>query len=115
MCKWFFVIFIKSKFFNSIRNFSLSNRFGAFKRSVRTGIILNDEMDDFSTPDKENSYGFKPSPINFIRPGKRPMSSMSPSIILDRNGKVRLLIGAAGGSQITTSVALVYKKIIFSF
>lgn len=68
---------------------------------------MNDEMDDFGTPGKPNSYGVPPSPSNFIVPGKRPLSSMCPTIILDQNGDVRLLIGGAGGIKITTSVAYV--------
>lgn len=68
---------------------------------------MNDEMDDFGTPGKSNSYGVPPSPANYIKPGKRPLSSMCPVIILDENGDVRLLIGGAGGIKITSSVAYV--------
>lgn len=64
-------------------------------------------MDDFSSPNITNSYGLAPSPSNYIRPGKRPMSSMAPSIIFDENDNIRLLIGAAGGTKITSSIALV--------
>lgn len=64
-------------------------------------------MDDFGTPGKTNSYGFVAAPANFIAPGKRPLSSMCPSIILDKNQNVIFTGGAGGGSTITTSVAYV--------
>ncbi|XP_064618473.1 glutathione hydrolase 1 proenzyme-like [Lineus longissimus] len=79
--------------------------FGSKVVGNRTGIFFNNEMDDFSTPNTSNSFGFPASKMNFIKPGKRPMSSMSPSIILDGNGDVRLVIGASGGSKIISSVA----------
>lgn len=64
-------------------------------------------MDDFSRPGHSNEYGLPPSPANFIVPRKMPLSSMSPTIVLDEHGDVDLLIGAAGGSRITSSIALV--------
>lgn len=95
---------------NPTGNFNTSQfafSFGAFFRSESTGIILNNEMDDFSSPELTNSYGIPPSPANYIRPGKCPMSSMCPSIILDKNDNIILIIGAAGGSKIITAVSLV--------
>lgn len=82
-------------------------------RSEKTGIILNDEMDDFSIPGRTNVYGVSPSPANFIRPGKIPMSSMCPAILVDANGDVELAIGAAGGTKITTSVAYIILRQMF--
>ncbi|TMW52364.1 hypothetical protein DOY81_002531 [Sarcophaga bullata] len=93
---------------------TINNYFGAKVRSRRTGIILNNEMDDFSTPGVLNSYGVPASPANYIRPSKRPMSSMCPAIILDQDGNVKLLVGAAGGTKITTSVAItIIRYLIF--
>ena len=64
-------------------------------------------MGDFSTPHLVNSFGFVPSKENYIAPGKRPISTMSPTIIVDNEGNVRLILGASGGSKITTAVAQV--------
>ena len=64
-------------------------------------------MDDFSTPKLVNAFGYKPSIANYIKPTKRPMSSMSPIIVVDRNNTVRLVVGASGGSRIISSTAQV--------
>lgn len=80
-------------------------RFGSQRRGKRTGIIFNNQMDDFSTPGINNWYGLPPSPANEIRPGKRPLSSMCPAIILDENQNVVQVTGGTGGSQITSALA----------
>lgn len=80
--------------------------FGAQIMTPRSGIILNDEMADFSTPGVRNVFGFAPSPANFIRPGKRCMSSITPIIAEFPNGTVFFVTGAAGGSRIISSTTL---------
>lgn len=82
-------------------------RFGAKIISNQTGIILNDCMDGFGIPGVDNAYGIPASPANFIQPMKMPLSSMCPTILLDADDNVELLIGAAGGTRITSSVAYV--------
>ncbi|KAJ8062137.1 hypothetical protein OCU04_008696 [Sclerotinia nivalis] len=77
--------------------------FGSAVMVPETGVILNNEMDDFSIPGVPNSFGFVPSPMNYVRPGARPMSSISPIHISHPNGSHFLSIGAAGGSRIPTS------------
>ena len=68
------------------------------------GIILNDEMDDFSSPGQVNAFGFAASPVNYIRPGKRPQSSISSTLVEDgETGELIMATGSAGGSRIITA------------
>ncbi|XP_052797422.1 glutathione hydrolase 1 proenzyme-like isoform X2 [Mya arenaria] len=73
--------------------------FGSMFASNSTGIIWNNEMDDFTTRGSDK--------INRIEPLKRPRSSMAPCIVVDNEGKVKMVVGAAGGSKIATTVAQV--------
>lgn len=78
--------------------------FGSLVRDKVTGIILNNEMDDFCTPGIPNSFGVEPSAYNFIRPKKRPLSSSVPTIVVNELGKPDFVIASAGGSRILTAV-----------
>ncbi|CAM1510700.1 Fc.00g010350.m01.CDS01 [Cosmosporella sp. VM-42] len=77
--------------------------FGSQLIVPETGVIMNNEMNDFSIPGESNSFGYIPSPANFVCPGKRPLSSISPIIVETADGKLSLSVGAAGGSRITTT------------
>ncbi|KAL9980030.1 hypothetical protein ACROYT_G008566 [Oculina patagonica] len=84
---------------------TVNGYFGAKFLSNKLGFVYNNEMDDFSSPNVTNEFGLPPSPVNFIKPGKRPQSSAVPAMVLDKKGNVLMTIGAAGGTIITTSVA----------
>ncbi|GFQ94057.1 glutathione hydrolase 1 proenzyme, partial [Trichonephila clavata] len=79
--------------------------FGSMVLSPSTGIILNNDMDNFSSSNITNSFGIPSSGKNRIKPGRRPFSSMSPVIVTDSNGDVKLTLGGSGGLKITTCMA----------
>ncbi|EES02481.1 gamma-glutamyltranspeptidase 3 [Sorghum bicolor] len=81
--------------------------FGAKVLSPSTGIVLNNEMDDFSVPAKLTPDHLPPAPANFIAPGKRPLSSMTPLIIL-KNGQLAGVLGGSGGTNIIATVTQVF-------
>lgn len=79
--------------------------FGSQLMVPEYGIIMNNEMNDFSIPGVNNSFGFVPAPTNFIRPGKRPLSSITPVIVEHPDGSLYISTGAAGGSRIISATA----------
>ena len=92
--------------------YTINDGFGAKVVAADTGILLNDEMDDFTAkPGAPNTYGLIQGAANAIAPGKRPLSSMSPAIVLD-HGQLSLVLGAPGGSRIITTVAGVLSDMI---
>ncbi|OQV15426.1 Gamma-glutamyltranspeptidase 1 [Hypsibius exemplaris] len=93
---------------------TINTHFGSKRVSRKTGIILNNEMDDFTTsPNSPNYYGLPPSIANLIAPGKRPQSSCAPIIVVDHNGDVRVVMGASGGSRIISAVANALIRVLY--
>jgi gamma-glutamyltranspeptidase / glutathione hydrolase len=83
---------------------TLNDEFGAKVVAAGTGVLMNDEMDDFTpNPGAANSYGSVQSDANAIVPGKAPRSSMTPTI-MTKDGKPVLILGTPGGSRIITTV-----------
>ena len=92
--------------------YTLNDWFGARVTPAGTGILLNDEMDDFSSkPGASNMFGLVEGVNNAIAPGKRPLSSMSPTIVT-KDGKLAMVIGTPGGSHIPTGVLQVMLNMI---
>ncbi len=87
---------------------TLNNAFGSDVSSGTLGFLLNDEMDDFASKmGVPNMFGLIQGPANAIAPGKRPLSSMTPTIILENN-KLRYVLGSPGGARIITTVANIF-------
>jgi gamma-glutamyltranspeptidase/glutathione hydrolase len=83
--------------------YTLNGSFGAVVMAPGTGVLLNDEMDDFTVkPGVANQFGLVQGSNNAIAPGKRPLSSMSPTIVL-KDGKPFLVLGSPGGSRIISA------------
>jgi gamma-glutamyltranspeptidase/glutathione hydrolase len=92
---------------------TVNTTFGSKVIVPGTGVVLNDEMDDFSIyPGQPNAFGLVGAENNSVAPGKRPLSSMSPTIVLDSQGKPVLTVGAAGGPKIITQVLLTIMRVI---
>eukprot|EP01025_Chloroclados_australasicus_P031614 TRINITY_DN31968_c0_g2_i1.p1 TRINITY_DN31968_c0_g2~~TRINITY_DN31968_c0_g2_i1.p1 ORF type:complete len:691 (-),score=122.07 TRINITY_DN31968_c0_g2_i1:896-2968(-) len=92
---------------------TINTNFGSLLVSKSTGILLNNEMDDFSVATFSNTYGLAPSEANFIYPGKKPLSSTSPTIINDPDGKPIIVAGASGGPKIITGTLQAILRILF--
>jgi len=92
---------------------TLNNDFGSAVTVTGAGFLLNDEMDDFSTaPGRPNLFGLVQGEPNTIAPGKRMLSAMTPSIVLDTAGRLFLVLGSPGGSRIPTAVYQVLSDMV---
>jgi gamma-glutamyltranspeptidase/glutathione hydrolase len=98
---------IADKWGNAVSvTYTLNDWFGAKVTAARTGVLLNNEMDDFTSKvGVPNLYGLVQGEANKIEPGKRPLSSMSPTIV-SKDGKPVMVVGTPGGSRIITAVML---------
>ena len=104
---------VVDRFGNAVSNtYTLNFSYGLGLVADGTGILLNNELDDFAAkPDSPNAYGLVGFTANAPGPGKRPLSSMTPSIVL-KGGKPFLITGSPGGSRITTAVLQVILNVL---
>ena len=92
---------------------TVNDAFGACVVARGTGVVLNDQMDDFAVaPGIPNAYGLMGGRENAPGPGKVPLSSMSPTLMFDPSGALELSIGAAGGATIPTTVAQAISHVV---
>jgi gamma-glutamyltranspeptidase/glutathione hydrolase len=97
---------ITDKWGNAVSvTYTLNDWFGAKVTAAGTGVLLNNEMDDFTVKvGLPNLYGLVQGEANAIAPGKRPLSSMSPTIVTGKDGQPLMVVGTPGGSRIITAV-----------
>ncbi|CAN7986906.1 unnamed protein product, partial [Ixodes hexagonus] len=92
---------------------SLGEPFGARCMAASLGVILNNHMSEFTLPRPQPPVlGYAPNENNYIEPGKRPVTTMAPSLLLDRRGDAVLVIGASGGPRIVSSASFVMHNIL---
>jgi gamma-glutamyltranspeptidase/glutathione hydrolase len=92
---------------------TLNNGYGSAVTVTGAGFLLNDEMDDFATsPGEPNMYGLVQGEANAIAPGKRMLSAMTPSIVLDPSKQLHMVVGTPGGPRIITMVYHVLSNVI---
>ena len=92
---------------------TINSLYGSAVTVRGAGFLLNDEMDDFTTvPGRPNVWGSVDGEANLIAPGKRMLSSMTPTIILDPRGRLFLLVGSPGGTTIITTVYHIVSNLI---
>jgi len=104
---------IADRFGNAVAvTYTLNDWFGARVTAAGTGVLLNNEMDDFTAKaGVANMYGLVQSDTNKIEPGKRPLSSMTPTIVT-RDGRPWMIVGTPGGSRIITAVLQTFLNVV---
>jgi gamma-glutamyltranspeptidase/glutathione hydrolase len=98
---------------NAVSNtYTINFSYGSGMVADGTGVLMNNEMDDFAAkPGVMNAYGLLGGDANAVEPGKRPLSSMSPTMVM-RDGEVFMVTGSPGGSRIITTVLQVIMNVI---
>lgn len=104
---------IQDRYGNAVAvTYTINSYFGAGVIAGNIGFFLNNEMDDFAvSPGAPNQFGLVQGEANVIEPGKRPLSSMTPTIVT-KNGKVFIVTGSPGGSTIPTTVLQVITNVV---
>ncbi|HEY0379534.1 MAG TPA: gamma-glutamyltransferase [Pyrinomonadaceae bacterium] len=99
---------------NTVANtYTLNDLYGSGVTATGTGVLLNDEMDDFTAkPGTPNLWGMIQGERNSIEPRKRPLSSMTPTIVLRKDGSVWFAVGARGGARIINAVLQIIVNVI---
>ncbi|HYJ86114.1 MAG TPA: gamma-glutamyltransferase [Pyrinomonadaceae bacterium] len=99
---------------NTVANtYTLNNSYGSAAVAKGTGILLNDEMDDFAAkPGTPNMYGLIQGERNAVAPRKRPLSAMTPTIVLRKDGSVWFTVGSPGGPTIINTVLCVITNVV---
>ncbi|MBA4156872.1 MAG: gamma-glutamyltransferase [Gemmatimonadetes bacterium] len=92
---------------------TINSLYGNLVTVAGAGFLLNNEMDDFAAkPGTPNQFGLVQGEANAIEPGKRMLSAMTPTLVLDPAGRVRLVTGTPGGSTIITTVAQIVSNVV---
>ncbi|HEY7783555.1 MAG TPA: gamma-glutamyltransferase [Pyrinomonadaceae bacterium] len=99
---------------NAVANtYTLNNSYGSAVTARGTGILMNDEMDDFAAkPGTPNLYGLIQGERNAVAPGKRPLSAMTPTFVLNKDGSLWFTIGSPGGPTIINTAFCVITNIV---
>lgn len=92
---------------------TLNTWYGSKFVAAGTGVLLNNDMDDLSArPGTPNHFGLIQGEANAVEPGKRPLSAMTPTLVLDADGALRLVVGNAGGATIITTVFQIVSNVV---